>query len=37
MVIYEWEDVEYLGKITSYIDDTFPVSAVLAPHSLRCI
>lgn len=26
MVIYEWADVEYLGKITSYIDDTLPVS-----------
>ena len=24
-VIYEWSDVEHLGKVTSYIDD-FPVS-----------
>lgn len=33
MVIYEWDDVEYLGKITSYIDETLPVS--LANDPLR--
>lgn len=26
MVIYEWNDVKYLGKITSTTDDTLPVS-----------
>lgn len=26
MVIYEWRDMAYLGKVTSYIDDTLPVS-----------
>ncbi|CAK5264482.1 unnamed protein product, partial [Mycena citricolor] len=25
MVIYEWSDVQYLGKITSYTDDELPV------------
>lgn len=44
MVIYEWKDVKYLGKVTSYIDDYFPVSFFslqlcysdnLRPHSRR--
>jgi hypothetical protein len=26
MVIYEWSDMKYLGKITSVSDDTLPVS-----------
>jgi hypothetical protein len=25
MVIYEWRDSQYLGKVTSMIDDTLPV------------
>lgn len=25
-VIYEWSDVEYLGKVTSMVDDALPVS-----------
>lgn len=25
MVIYEWRDMSYLGKITSYIDESLPV------------
>ena len=27
MVIYEWKDMQYLGKVTSYVDDMLPVSA----------
>lgn len=27
MVVYEWSDVQYLGKITSYVDETLPVSS----------
>ena len=26
MVIYEWKDYQYLGKVTSEIDDYLPVS-----------
>ena len=26
MVIYEWKDVKYLGKVTSETDDSLPVS-----------
>lgn len=26
MVIYEWKDVEYLGKVTDPTDDYLPVS-----------
>lgn len=26
MVIYEWQDVKYLGKVTSKVDDLLPVS-----------
>ena len=29
MVIYEWRDVAYLGKASSRIDDTIPVSNML--------
>lgn len=29
MVIYEWKDVEYLGKVTSNADDPYPVSATV--------
>lgn len=29
MVIYEWKDVEYLGKVTSQVDDALPVSAYI--------
>lgn len=29
MVIYEWSDSQYLGKITSLSDDTLPVSSSL--------
>jgi hypothetical protein len=32
MVIYEWSDVNYLGKVTSQTDDTLPVSAELWMH-----
>ena len=28
MVIYEWTDAPYLGKITSMSDDTLPVSGI---------
>lgn len=28
MVIYEWKDVKYLGKVTSETDDSLPVSDV---------
>lgn len=31
MVIYEWNDVKYLGKITSASDDTLPVSETVLP------
>jgi hypothetical protein len=34
MVIYEWKDVEYLGKIASEVDDTLPVSPLLALASV---
>ena len=30
-VIYEWSDVGYLGKVTSYVDD-LPVSASVTRH-----
>jgi hypothetical protein len=30
MVIYEWSDVEYLGKVTSSSDEDLPVSIVLS-------
>ena len=33
MVIYEWEDVKYLGKVTDPTDDTLPVSQ----HSVRVV
>lgn len=37
MVIYEWQDVKYLGKVTSVSDDSLPVSdahvAALTAHS----
>ena len=26
MVIYEWKDMQYLGKVTSMVDDMLPVS-----------
>ena len=26
MVVYEWKDVKYLGKVTSETDDSLPVS-----------
>ena len=26
MVIYEWRDMQYLGKVTSMVDDLLPVS-----------
>lgn len=29
MVIYEWKDVEYLGKVTSKVDDMMPVSVLI--------
>ena len=28
MVIYEWHDAPYLGKVTSYINDFYPVSYI---------
>lgn len=28
MVIYEWKDVEMLGKVTSMTDDSLPVSTL---------
>jgi hypothetical protein len=31
MVIYEWEDVKYLGKATDPMDNALPVSQ----HSVR--
>lgn len=37
MVIYEWKDVKYLGRVTSETDDTIPVSdagvAAVTAHS----
>jgi hypothetical protein len=30
MVIYEWRDVAYLGKVTSETDEGLPVSALLS-------
>lgn len=32
MVIYEWSDAKYLGKITSTTDESLPVSQML--HSV---
>ncbi len=29
MVVYEWADAQYLGKVTSRTDDLLPVSSVL--------
>jgi hypothetical protein len=38
MVIYEWKDVEYLGKVTSQVDETLPVRPQPAPASvLTCL
>jgi hypothetical protein len=41
MVIYEWSDYHYLGKVTSEIDDYLPVSTrampVLATHALMSL
>ena len=31
VVIYEWSDADYLGKVTSQPDDTIPVSCVSLP------
>lgn len=33
MVLYEWKDVPYLGKPTSELDDTLPVSLVFGISS----
>ena len=35
MVIYEWKDVEMLGKVTSIIDDTIPVSVLTLVMAFR--
>ena len=35
MVIYEWKDNEMLGKVTSMVDDTLPVSN--CSHTLAAI
>ena len=32
MVIYEWKDYQYLGKVTSETDDYLPVSGRAAPY-----
>jgi hypothetical protein len=32
MVIYEWTDVQYLGKITISEDDSLPVSLSILKH-----
>ena len=34
MVIYEWKDVEYLGKVTSNADELYPVSASIGCEGL---
>lgn len=31
MVIYEWSDYQYLGKVTSEIDEYLPVSFGVSP------
>ena len=31
MVIYEWSDYQYLGKVTSEIDEYLPVSSSVSP------
>ncbi|KAF7981133.1 hypothetical protein HWV62_34873 [Athelia sp. TMB] len=33
MVIYEWEDVEYLGKVTSMVDDYLPQKTYICTTS----
>lgn len=31
MVIYEWGDYQYLGKVTSEVDEYLPVSFCVSP------
>ena len=32
MVIYEWTDMTYLGKVTSHTDEYMPVSGIFVDH-----
>ena len=34
MVIYEWKDMQYLGKITSQVDNMLPVSMDANPSMI---
>ncbi len=33
MVVYEWRDMQYLGKVTSEDDDYLPVSEPLSAYT----